>query len=255
MRNALLTVRSILLWTLTWIHFIPGALGVTLLGILVSPQRLQPFLRFFCRNVVRLTGARFSVRRSPGFATEGVCFYAVNHVEIFDPFVIVSATDRPTRGLELESHFKVPVYGWMMQRLGSVPVPDRSSREGFVRMRENTKRAFARGISLVVYPEGTRTRTGRLGRFRSGLFRLAVDLQVPVVPVSVTGLYEVKRVGSARLSPGEIVVHLHDAVPPGDDPGALRDHVRAVINEPLEAARASRGAGMAAERREGASAA
>jgi len=233
--NAFLAIRSLFFWTLTYAHFVPGALGTTFLGLFLSPQRLQPFLTFFCRNVVRFTGARFSVRRSPGFATDGTCFYAVNHVEVFDPFIIVSATDRPTRGLELESHFKVPVYGWMMEKLGSVPVPDRPSREGFARMTRNTKRAFARGISLVVYPEGTRTRTGRLGPFRSGLFRLAVELQVPVVQLSVVGAFRVKHVGSRRLSPGEIVVHLHDAVPPGDDPVALRNHVWEVVNGPVEA--------------------
>jgi len=237
MRNVALAIRSVFFWTLSFAHFIPGALVITLLGLFLPPQRLQPFLLLFCRNVVRCTGARFSARRSPGFAPDGVCFYAANHVEVFDPFLIACATDRPIRGLELESHFKVPVYGWMMEKLGSVPVPDRLSREGFARMRANTKRALARGTSLVVFPEGTRTRDGKLGPFRSGLFRLAVDLQVPIVPVSLVGAYAVKRVGSRRLSPGEIVVHLHDAVPPGDDPVALRNHVREIVNGPLEDAR------------------
>ncbi len=235
MKDAFLAIRSVFLWTLSYAHFIPAALGITFLGLFLSPQRLQPFLRFFCRTIVWCTGARLSARRSPGSAPEGPCFYAVNHVEIFDPFLIVSLTDRPTRGLELESHFKVPVYGWMMDRLGSVPVPDRTSRAGLARMAANTKRAFARGISLVVYPEGTRTRDGKLGPFRSGLFRLAVELQVPIVPVSVVGAYRLKRVGSRRLSPAEVVIHFHDAVPPGDDPIALRNHVREIVNGPLAA--------------------
>jgi 1-acyl-sn-glycerol-3-phosphate acyltransferase len=238
MRDALLSIRSGFLWTLSIAHFVVAAPAITLLGLVLSPRGLDPFLRFFCRNIVRFAGARFEVRRSPGSVTPGPCFYAVNHVDVFDPFLIVSGTDRPTRGLELASHFKVPIYGFMMERLGSVPVPDRPTRAGLAEMNRATRRALDRGISLVVYPEGTRTRSGKLGPFRPGLFRLAVEFQVPIVPVSVVGAFRLKQVGRRRLSPSRVVVHFHDAVPAGNDALALRDHVHEVVNGPLEAAEA-----------------
>ena len=71
MRNAWLAIRSVLLWTVTWIHFIPAALVVTVLGMVLSPRAVQPFLRAFCRTIVFLTGARLRVRRSPGSAVDG----------------------------------------------------------------------------------------------------------------------------------------------------------------------------------------
>lgn len=236
MKDALLSLRSGFFWTLSIAHFVVAAPTITLLGLVLSPRALDPFLRLFCRNIVRCTGARFEVRRSPGSVTPGPCFYAVNHVDVFDPFLVVAATDRPTRGLELASHFRVPVYGWMMEKLGSVPVPDRPTREGLAEMNRATRRALDRGVSLVVYPEGTRTRSGKLGAFRPGLFRLAVEFQVPIVPVSVVGAFELKRVGRRRLSPARVVVHLHDAVPAGDNAVALRDHVHEVVNGPFRAA-------------------
>jgi 1-acyl-sn-glycerol-3-phosphate acyltransferase len=124
-----------------------------------------------------------------------------------------------------------------------VPVPDRPTREGLVRMKQRTAEAMAKGIDLVVYPEGTRTRTGRVGPFRPGLFRMAVEMGRPIVPVSVVGAYALKRVGRARLGPARIVVHLHPAVEPGDDPAALRERVRRTVVGPLEAAGEGREAG------------
>ena len=78
----------------------------------------------YSRNVVRLAGARVEVRRSPGFDPQRTCFFVSNHVNLFDPFVLYSAIPQFFRGLELESHFRIPVYGWLMKRFGNVPVPD-----------------------------------------------------------------------------------------------------------------------------------
>jgi 1-acyl-sn-glycerol-3-phosphate acyltransferase len=70
---------------------------------------------------------------------------------------------------------------------------------------------LARGHSLLVFPEGTRTVTGRLGDFQPGVFRLAVELQAPIVPVTVTGMYRVMRKGSLLIRPGYDVTVYCDA--------------------------------------------
>ncbi|GJM43839.1 MAG: hypothetical protein DHS20C21_06810 [Gemmatimonadota bacterium] len=235
MRELWLSVRSTFFWTLSGLHFLIFCPLLILLGRVLSKQATDPFLRFFSRNLIRLTGARYEVRRSPGSRVDRPCLLMANHVNIFDPFVIYPATEGVTRGLELESHFQVPIYGWLMESFGNVPVPDRPDRKGLDRMRRKTSEALTAGTSLIVFPEGTRTRSGRLGTFRTGVFRLAVDLQVRIVPVTVVGSFELKRVNRARLSPSTIVIHLHDAIEPGDDPVALRNRVREIVNGPLEA--------------------
>lgn len=238
MTNLLLALRSGLLWTVSLLHFVPGALAFALLSLWLKPGPIDVLVRPFCRNVVRLTGARLEVRRAPGSRPRRSCFYAVNHVEIFDPFIIVAAAQGVTRGLELESHFRVPIYGRFMKNMGLVPVPARPNRAALERMQRATAAALAAGIDLVVYPEGTRTRTGHVGRFRPGLFRMAVAMGVPIVPVSVVGAYELKRVGRLRLHPARIVVHLHEAVEPGEDPLALCERIFQIVSGPVEAAMA-----------------
>lgn len=236
MRDFLLAVRSGFLWTVSILHFVPGAVVFAGLALWAKPRQLDGLLRLFCRNIVRLAGARIEVRRAPGSHPEGSFFYAVNHVEVFDPFLLVAVTEGTTRGLELESHFRVPFYGRLMKNMGLVPVPARPTRAGIERMKKRTAAALAAGVNLVVYPEGTRTRTGHVGPFRPGLFRMAVEQGTPIVPVSVVGAYELKRVGRLRLNPARIVVHLHPAVEPGDDPIALCHKVHRIVSEPVEAA-------------------
>ncbi len=246
MKDFLLRVRSTLLWAAGFTHFFFGGMSLVVLSLIFRPERFPDWtLHTFCRNVVRLTGARLVVRRA-GHAPGRPCLFAANHVNVFDPFVVCCAVRGKTRGLELESHFKVPIYGTFMRAMGNVAVPDRINRQGLERLSAGTKRALDRGISVVVFPEGTRTRTGRTGRFRPGMFRMAVEFGVPIVPVTLIGAYALKRVGSSLLSPGVLEVLIHDPVEPGDDPEALREKVRAIVVGPLgegmpEAASSARG--------------
>ena len=71
------------------------------------------------------------------------------------------------RGLELESHFRIPVYGWMMKRFGNVPVPDQNRPSDLKRMWRMTRAAIDSGVSLAVFPEGQRTLTGAWVRSRT----------------------------------------------------------------------------------------
>jgi 1-acyl-sn-glycerol-3-phosphate acyltransferase len=181
---------------------------------------------------------RLAVRRSPGFDPSRTSIFVCNHVNLFDPFVVYSAIPQFVRGFELESHFKIPVYGWMMGRFGNVPVPDRPTREGLARMSRLAGEALARGTSLLVFAEGGRTRSGHMGPFKNGAFRLAVRLGTPIVPMSIVGAYEFFRTGGWRLYPRKITVHLFDTMETAGlsmrDVESLRDRVREIIAAPLE---------------------
>src|SRR5579871_3415030 len=160
MKNAYLTVRSVLLWAVSGVHFAVVCTLLVILGIFVDPRKNDWPQRVFFRNILRLAGVKFEVRRAPGFDPQRTSIFICNHVNIFDPFVIYSAIPQFLRGFELESHFKVPVYGWMMGRFGNIPVPDVRSREGLSIMQERAKAALDSGISLIAFAEGSRTRTG-----------------------------------------------------------------------------------------------
>ncbi len=237
-RHAWLVIRSALLWGASWIHFLPICTFLIALGTAIDPRKNDWPQRAFSRNILRVAGAGFEVRRSPGFDPTRTSIFICNHVNVFDPFVIYSAIPQFVRGFELESHFKIPVYGWMMGRFGNVPVPDVPSREGLQIMTDRARAALESGVSLIAFAEGSRTRTGHVQPFKKGIFSIAQKLGVPIVPMSIVGSYEFFRTGNWMLRPGTITAYLHDTIDtsqvPRSEVDALRRRVQEIVSAPVE---------------------
>jgi 1-acyl-sn-glycerol-3-phosphate acyltransferase len=238
MRKAYLTIRSAILWAISGIHFAVVCIFLIVLAIFVDPRKNDRPQRIFFRNIMRLAGARLEVRRARGFDPARTSLFICNHVNLFDPFVIYSAIPQFLRGFELESHFKIPVYGWMMDRFGNIPVPDAPSREGLEIMREGAKIALDSGISLIAFAEGSRTRDGHVQEFKKGIFGLAQKFGIPIVPVSVVGSYQFFQTGNWMLFPRKITVYLHDTIETkgigrGEVDG-LRQRVQEIVAKPVE---------------------
>lgn len=232
-----LKARSVFRWILAGAFFFSVCPVLILLGVFVDPRKNDGPQRWLSRTAIRLAGARVEVRRSPGFDANRVCFFVSNHVNLFDPFVLYSVTPQFIRGLELESHFRIPVYGWLMKRFGNVPVPNTSRPSELKRMWRLTRTALDRGVSLVVFPEGGRTITGRVGAFHDGMFRMAREFGSPITPVSIVGSFTFNRKTSWMLRPATIVVWLHDTIETDGyskrEVGELRDRVWRTVAGPV----------------------
>ena len=229
--------RSTYHWLLSAVYFFPMCCFIMLLAIFVDPRKNDGVQRMFCRVTMKLAGAKLVVQRSPGFDPQRTCFLLVNHVNLFDPFVLYATVPQFFRGLELESHFRIPVYGWMMKRFGNIPVPDINRPSDLKRMWRLTRAALDSGVSLAVFPEGQRTVNGRVGPFKDGVFRMALQFGTPIVPVTIVGAFEFNTKTSWLLRPGTVTVVLHDVIETKDlrkeDFPALRDRVHEIISRPI----------------------
>jgi 1-acyl-sn-glycerol-3-phosphate acyltransferase len=238
MKNAYLTIRSLVLWAASGVHFAVVCTLIVILGIFIDPRKNDWPQRAFFRNILRIAGVKFEVRRSPGFDPSRTSIFICNHVNIFDPFVIYSAIPQFVRGFELESHFKVPIYGWLMGRFGNIPVPDKPSREGLEIMTQRAKEALESGISLIAFAEGSRTRDGQVQEFKKGTFNIAQKLGIPIVPMSIVGSYQFFRTGHWMLHPGKITVYLHDTIDTTkfgrSEVDSLRQRVQEIVAAPVE---------------------
>jgi 1-acyl-sn-glycerol-3-phosphate acyltransferase len=232
-------IRSILLWAASGLFFFTVVPVLVVLGIFVDPQKNDRPQRWMSRWTVWLAGGRVEVQSSPGFDPHRTCFLVSNHVNLFDAFVLYGVIPHFFRGLELESHFRIPVYGWLMKRFGNVPVPDVIRLSDLKRMWRMTQDALDRGVSLVVFPEGSRTVTGRVGPFHDGVFRMALQFGAPITPISIAGSFEFNRKTSWMLRPSRIVVHLHDTIETRNldkrDVTGLRERVREIVAAPVNA--------------------
>jgi 1-acyl-sn-glycerol-3-phosphate acyltransferase len=240
LRRAWAMARSAYRWFLAAAYFFPVCSFLVLLGIFVDPRKNDGAQRMLCRTTMKAAGAKIVVRRSPGFDPSRTCFLLVNHVNLFDPFVLYATIPQFFRGLELESHFRIPVYGWMMKRFGNVPVPDVNRPSDLKRMWRLTRAALDSGVSLAVFPEGGRTLDGHVGSFKDGVFRMALQFGTPIVPVSLVGAYEFNRKTSWLIRPGTITVYLHDVIETKnlrkEDVPALRERVQSIVAGPVNEA-------------------
>jgi 1-acyl-sn-glycerol-3-phosphate acyltransferase len=240
MKNAWLTVRSAILWAASGIHFAVVCPLLIGMAVFVNPRKNDYPQRLFFRNILRLLGIRLQVRHALGFDPGRTSLFICNHVNIFDPFVVYSAIPQFLRGFELASHFKIPLYGPLMGRFGNIPVPDDINRAGVEVMKQRASAALESGVSLIAFPEGRRTRDGHVGLFRKGIFRMAQDFAVPLVPVSMVGSFEVFRTGHWMLHPGTITVYVHDTIEFREfehmDTDELRTKIHGIVSAPIESA-------------------
>jgi 1-acyl-sn-glycerol-3-phosphate acyltransferase len=244
MRKAWLRIRTVVLWAVSGIHFAVGCIILLLLKVVIDPRKSDFLQRGFLRNILRVAGVEFEVRRAPGFDPTRTSIFVSNHVNIFDPFVVYSAIPQFVRGFELASHFKIPVYGWLMGRFGNIPVPDAPSRAGLELMSARAKAALDSGVSLIAFAEGGRTRDGHVREFKKGIFNLAQKFGTPIVPMSIVGSFEFFRTGDWMLYPGKITVYLHDTIETSGmsraDVDALRRGVQEIVAAPVEEFRENR---------------
>ncbi len=177
-----------------------------------------------------VTIVRHGVLPPPG---QSVVFIA-NHSSIYDTPIIFTALPRQLRLMAKAALKYVPFIGWHLARSGHVLVNRKHPGAGiFKRM----QRMASHGASLFVFPEGSRTPDGQLQRFKGGMFLLAIENKLPVVPLTIRGSRSVMPKGRLRVNPAEVHVTVHPAIDTRtlgrDDARQLAERVRAIVASAL----------------------
>ncbi|MGB8332536.1 MAG: lysophospholipid acyltransferase family protein [Polyangiales bacterium] len=240
-RNATIWTRlvSLGIWFLAGGFLVFSLSLLTILYQFTNPERVQFLERLYCRLQLMLTFNRQTHRVHPAVDPGTQYIFIQNHTSHLDHVAMYNATPHFKQGIELETHFDYPFYGWFMKARGTIPVP-KDRNDALQSLLRAVQAELAKGHSILGFPEGHRTLTGRVGRFHDGLFRIAIELGVPVVPVAVTGLYDVLHKGSLLIRPGhEIIVYVEEPIPTEglttDDVPALRERVRDLIAARVDA--------------------
>jgi len=180
---------------------------------------LRPIARWLCRLLFRI---EFS--GTENIPLEGPCIIAPNHVTYADPVWISIPVLRPVRYMAWDRIFRIPVLGFLMRVFGAFPV---RLEGGDVSAQREAVELLRQGQALVIFPEGGRSKTGELMPFKLGAFRLALAQGVPILPVTITGAYEVWPVGQLLPHPGKLKVTYHPLIPVEAMPDAAREELKA----------------------------
>ena len=159
-----------------------------------------------------------------------------NHVSNIEPAALFMVLPRITIVLKKELG-RIPLLGYVM-KLGGFIYVDRRKRESRSRALEAAVDAVKKGISLMIFPEGTRSLDGRLLPFRPGPFTIAIEAQAPLVPVTIHGARELMPKGQPYMKPGQTSLVFHPPIATKgmttQDRAALMRQVRDVMEKHLE---------------------
>lgn len=173
------------------------------------------------------------------------CVYAVNHASFVDIWILVALLPGSTRFVAKRELARVPIFGWALRATGQIPL-DRRDREAAARSYRAAAEEMRAGRSVIVFVEGTRSRTGRLGEFKKGAFVLAIEAGVPLVPVYLRGTRAAMRRGSLWLRRRPVTLVVGEPVATAgltyDDRDALLARVREWFLAKERAVDAARGA-------------
>jgi 1-acyl-sn-glycerol-3-phosphate acyltransferase len=181
--------------------------------------------------ILATTGVSVEVTGLDHLPRDRTFIFVSNHQSIYDIPVIFATLPYQLRIIAKESLGSFPFLGWHLRRNGHLLVDRRNpDRAGILR---RWRALVGEGLSLVLVPEGTRSADGRVGRFKAGSFLLAVEAQLPVVPLSIDGTRHVMRKGRLMTSPGHARLVVHEPIDTAglavSDARQLAERVRDVV--------------------------
>ncbi len=194
--------------------FIPWTLFVIFTGVplsFINPDYLHNYSRLWARVSLKLAGVKLTVTGQEHLQPNQAVIYMSNHQSNFDILALFAGLPGQFRWLAKEELFQVPLFGLAMRRCGYIPL-DRSNRKKAIHSMNEAACRIKNGTSVIIFPEGTRSADGELQDFKKGGFMLALKAQVPILPVTISGSYNVMSKNSARIHGGTIAVTILPAI-------------------------------------------
>ena len=186
-----------------------GAIVVSFLGQGGNAAHLVG--RLWGRAIVLISGVKVSVQGLDHIDPGATYVYMANHQSMFDILALLGYLPVQFRWLAKMELFRIPVFGYSMARVGYISI-DRSNRKSAYKSLQEAAQRIAQGVSVVVFPEGTRSADGQIKPFKAGGFYLAIRSGRPIVPVVIYGSHHVMPKGMIRINPGRIVLSINQPV-------------------------------------------
>lgn len=210
----------------TFVIMVAGALG------LERAKRLAPVL--WARFNARVTPVGVTVSGREHIVPGQSYVVVANHLSHFDILAIYGWLGIDIRWVMKQELRKIPALGYACHLLGHVYV-DRSNAIAANRSIDAAKSQLRNGTSIFFFPEGTRSRSGDMLPFKRGAFRLATELGLPVLPITLRGTRDILPSGSVNLQPGdvEMIIHAPISVDADTPAEALSERAREAIRSAL----------------------
>ncbi len=194
-----LYILTLSLPTLLWIH------------LRRDNSLLYALARFCIRAAGRICGVRVSLQGQENIAPGKTYLFLSNHQGNFDGPVLFHAIPRNWRALIKREMMRIPILSLAMKKAQFVPIERLSPMKSRLAI-DFAANLLKEGNSFVAFPEGTRSRDGRLGEFKKGVFIMAIKAQAPILPITILNSARIQPPGKYGIRPGLIRVIFHDPI-------------------------------------------
>lgn len=199
--------------------FLLGTLGL----IMSVVGSIYPFaiigrlcMRWWAQPVIFFAGVRLRVEGRKNIPRDGTRLFVGNHQSALDIPIIIAALHGRVSFMAKDSLFRIPVFGWAMARYGFVAVVRSNARQTLRNFETVVKRSKGRPLSLLVFPEATRSRDGQMLPFRRGAFRIGKRLGGPIIPFAIEGSINVNHPDHVTIRPGPVRLTFLPPIPASD---------------------------------------
>ena len=222
----LIVIPILIRYVLGWTWSLGIATVFCLMCPVLGPRRLWRWLRpLWAKVTLALVGVQLNVSGAERLV--GPVVFVSNHESLIDVVILPALLPSETLFVAKRTLRWIPFWGWAFAAGGALLIDRTNPRAALVALRASAREVPA-AWSLAVFPEGTRSRTGTLGRFRRGAFVLARESQRPIVPIGLVGARSIVAAGGWLVRGGTVDVHVGPALPVEPfNSLPLRDHIAA----------------------------
>ncbi|MBN9617842.1 MAG: 1-acyl-sn-glycerol-3-phosphate acyltransferase [Acidobacteriales bacterium 59-55] len=205
-----------LLFVYTALGPIAGIVGMPYSLLVSDISRLYSVAMWIANAGVRAAGIRVEISGLEHVPADRRCIFMCNHVSNLDPPVVLPLLPGHCSVLLKKELMRIPILGTAMRMGKFVPVERGHRREAAQASVAAAADALRSGLNILVFPEGTRSKDGRLSTFKKGPFFLAQQTQAPIIPIALSGTQKMMRKGSIAITPGVAQVRMLPAIEPAE---------------------------------------
>jgi 1-acyl-sn-glycerol-3-phosphate acyltransferase len=186
---------------------------IAILTILVSPfdrnGRIVHYLsKVFSKVILSISGVKINVSGIEYLDPKEKYIFVSNHLSYYDIPILMQCIPNTLRFIYKKSMNKIPLFGWAMYLGKYIPI-DRSDGRSALKSLRRASQIIKKGISVSIFPEGTRSKDGKIGEFKKGIFVLADEANEMIVPITIIGTNKILPKHKFRIVPGEARIIIH----------------------------------------------
>ncbi len=186
--------------------------------------------RIWAKCILALSNIKVSVKGLYNLKPDRSYIYMPNHMSNFDIPVLQAYLPVQFRWLAKAELYKIPIFGYAMKRAGYISI-DRFDRKSAIESMNKAAKIVRDGVSVIIFPEGTRSRTNNIQPFKKGGFFLAVDSGVPIIPIIIHGTWRIMPKKQMSIKPGNVTLEITKPINSSDYTRKTKDDLMEKVRD------------------------